>query len=70
MEALEAVMKKRIDSSSSSSSHENALFSSSFSFNVTSASSYDEWLCYPSRCSRTSMERFQGTLGDNTQGVS
>ena len=40
-------MKKHnisIYSTSSSSSHGNALFASSFSFNATSTSSFDEWL--------------------------
>jgi hypothetical protein len=47
MVALEAMMKKHnvsIDSTSSSSSHGNALYSSGFSFNTTYTSSSYEWL--------------------------
>jgi hypothetical protein len=47
MANLEATMKKHdinIDSTCSSSSHGHALYASSFSFNATSTSSYDEWL--------------------------
>ena len=48
MATLEATMKKHninIDSSSStSSSHGNALYTSSLSFNATYTSSFDEWL--------------------------
>jgi hypothetical protein len=47
MTALKAMMNKHIisiDSTSSSSSHEHALFASGFSFNTTSTSSSDEWL--------------------------
>jgi transposase InsO family protein len=47
MAALEAAMKKHnisIDSNSSSSSHGHALSTSGFSFNITSTSSFDEWL--------------------------
>jgi hypothetical protein len=46
MTALEAVIKKNkinIDSTSSSSSHGNALSSFGFSLNITSTSSSDEW---------------------------
>jgi hypothetical protein len=48
MEGLEATMKKHninIDSSSSnSSSHGHVLSTSSFSFNASFTSSFDEWL--------------------------
>jgi hypothetical protein len=48
MEALEVMMKNpniKIDSSTSnSSSHGHALFSSGFSFNETSTYYFDEWL--------------------------
>jgi hypothetical protein len=50
MASLEAIMKKHnisVDySSSTSSSHRHALFSSSFSLNATSTCSSDEWLIY------------------------